>query len=78
MRKDPTLACLLNLILVGAGHIYLGLLGKGIFIMVLGIVLGLLTYGIGTLLVIIWAMFDAYNIAQKMNRPAKKTAAEKG
>ncbi|KKK60921.1 hypothetical protein LCGC14_3019550, partial [marine sediment metagenome] len=24
MRKDPTLACLLNLLLLGTGHIYLG------------------------------------------------------
>ena len=77
MQKDPTLACLLNLIFPGVGHIYLGLVGKGIFVMALAVLLGIFLYGIGYILVMIWAMFDAYNIAKKMNRHVKKTAADK-
>ncbi len=77
MRKDPTLACLLNLILVGVGHIYLGLVGKGILLMALAFLLGIFTHGIGTILVMIWAMFDAYNIAKKMNSHVKKATADK-
>ncbi len=78
MRKDPTLACLLNLIFPGVGHIYLGLVGKGIFLMALALLLGIFTSGIGFILVMIWAMFDAYNIAKNMNSHVKKTTTDKG
>lgn len=74
MRKDPILACLLNLLLLGTGHIYLGRTGKGLLILALGIVLGIFTWGIATILLIIWAMFDAYNTAKKINQtPADRT-----
>ncbi len=75
MRKDPTLACLLNLFLVGMGHVYLGQVAKGLFILIIGIVAGILTQGIGTLLVVAWAMYDAYKTGTKMNQPRKKTSA---
>ena len=69
MRKDPILACLLNLLLVGAGgYIYLGQIGKGLLILAIGIVLGVFTSGIATIALIIWTMFDAYSAAKKMNR----------
>ncbi len=71
MRKDPTLACLLNLLLVGTGHVYLGQIGKGIFIFALAI--AFLTFGlaVANIPLIIWAMFDAYSIGKKMNQPAR-------
>ncbi len=75
MHKDPILACLLNLLLVGIGHIYLGRIGKGLVIMVLGIVLGIFTWGIAYVLLVIWAMSDAYRLAKKMNQPEKKPLA---
>lgn len=68
MRKDPILACLLNLILVGAGHMYLGQMGKGLAILAAGLLLGMFTGGIGTIPLIIWAMFSAYRTAQKANK----------
>lgn len=74
MRKDPILACLLNLLLLGTGHIYLGQTGKGVLILALGILLGMFTW-VATVLLIIWAMFDAYNTAKKMNQSARKTLA---
>ncbi len=76
MRKDPTLACLLNLLLLGAGHIYLGQTGKGILIFAIGIVLGMFVW-IAAVPLIIWAMYDAYKTAKKMNQSARKTLAER-
>lgn len=76
MRKDPILACLLNLLLLGTGHIYLGQIGKGVLILAIGIVLGMFAW-IAVIPLVIWAMFDAYNAAKTMNQSASKTAAEK-
>jgi TM2 domain-containing membrane protein YozV len=67
MRKDPTLACLLNLLLLGAGYIYLGQTGKGVLILAIGIVLGMFVW-VAAIPLIIWAMYDAYKTAKKMNR----------
>lgn len=64
MRKDPTLACLLNLLLLGSGHIYLGQTAKGLLILAVGIALGMIIWP-ATILVIIWAMYDAYKTAKR-------------
>ncbi len=71
MRKDPTLACLLKLLLVGTGHVYLGQIGKGLLIFALAI--AFLTFGLGVanIPLVIWAMSDAYSIGKKMNQPAR-------
>ncbi len=76
MCKDPILACLLNLILLGTGHIYLGQTGKGVLILAIGIVLGMFVW-IAVVPLIIWAMYDAYKTAKKMNRSVRKTPDEK-
>jgi TM2 domain-containing membrane protein YozV len=64
MRKDPTLACLLNLLFLGAGHMYLGQVVKGLLILAVGVALGLIVWP-ATVLVMIWAMYDAYRTAKK-------------
>ena len=74
--KDPTLACLLNLLLAGTGHIYVGRTGKGLLILALGIVLGVFTWGIAYVVLCIWAMFDAYSIAKKMNGRQRNMPAD--
>ncbi len=76
MRKDPILACLLNLLLLGTGHIYLGQTGKGVLILAIGIVLGIFVW-IAAVPLAIWAMFDAYKTAKKMNQSARKAVAER-
>ena len=76
MRKDPTLACLLNLLLVGIGHVYLGQVVKGLIILAVGIAVGIFTHGIGTIAVIVWAMYDAYTTAKKMNQSRRKPLHE--
>ncbi len=76
MRKDPTLACLLNLLLLGTGHMYLGQVTKGLLILAVGVALGMIVWP-ATALVAIWAMYDAYKTAKKINQAAKKIVAEK-
>jgi TM2 domain-containing membrane protein YozV len=70
MQKDPTLACLLNLLFLGTGHMYLGKITKGILILVLGIGTGMTVWPV-SILIIIWAMYDAYKSAQKMNHAVR-------
>ncbi|NQT03214.1 MAG: hypothetical protein HQ580_14395 [Planctomycetes bacterium] len=65
--KDPTLACLLNLLLLGSGHMYLGKIAKGILILVLGVGTGMVVWPV-SVLIIIWAMYDAYKNAKKVNQ----------
>ncbi len=76
MRKDPTLACLLNLFLLGTGHMYLGQTAKGVLILAVGVALGMIVWP-ATALVAVWAMYDAYKTAKKMDQPARKRVAEK-
>lgn len=76
MRKDPTLACLLNLLLLGTGHMYLGQVAKGLLILAVGIALGMIVWP-ATILVVVWAMYDAYKTAKKMNHAVRKPVAEK-
>lgn len=71
MRKDPILASLLNLLLVGTGHMYVGQLGKGILILVLGILFWMVSFGILNIPLVLWAMYDVYGAAKNSNRPAK-------
>ncbi len=76
MRKDPILACLLNLLLLGAGHVYLGQIAKGVLILAVGVALGMIVWP-ATALVAVWATYDAYKIAKKMDQAARKSVAEK-
>ena len=72
MRKDPILASLLNLLLVGTGYMYLGQLTKGILILALGIVFWMVSFGILNIPLILWAMYDVYRAAKKSNLPARQ------
>lgn len=71
MRKDPILASLLNLLFVGTGHMYVGQLSKGILILILGIVLLMVSLGILNVPLVVWAMYDAYSIAKRMDKKVR-------
>lgn len=71
MYKDPILASLLNLLLVGAGHIYVGQLAKGILILALGIAFWVVSWGILNIPLVLWAMYDVYGAAKRVNDPQK-------
>ena len=76
MRKDPILACLLNLLLLGIGHMYLGQVAKGLLILAVGIALGMFAWP-ATAVVAVWAMYDAYKIAKEMGQPVRRSRAER-
>lgn len=90
--KNPTTAALIAIIggifgFMGIGHIYAGNLGKGLFILIGGIVLffaGIFTVfiGVGIVLLIIylaiwiWQIFDARTTARKFNEHVQATGRE--
>lgn len=71
MFKNPGIAAVLSFFWTGVGQIYNGQIFKGIFLIILQaingllmfVVIGFITYPI----VWIWGMFDAYNTAKRMN-----------
>jgi hypothetical protein len=65
--KSPAAACLLNLLLAGAGYFYLGQPGKGLVVMSLGIVAGCFSFCVGYLVAVVYAMVDCYETARRMN-----------
>ena len=69
--KSPLLALILSFLIVGLGQIYLGLIKKGLLLIFAAIISAFLTLiYIGFILwVIVWiyAMYDAYNSAEKIN-----------
>ena len=67
-QKNPVLALILSLIIVGLGQVYNGQTVKGIVLFIVALLLGLT--GVGLIIsFIIWlyAMYDAYTIAQRIN-----------
>ena len=70
-EKNVALAAILSFLIIGLGQIYLGLTKKGIILLVLAFISGILTIiVIGWILwFIIWiyAIYDGYNSANKIN-----------
>lgn len=67
--KDPTMMCVLSVLLVGLGQILLGQTAKGIIMLVGTILLVIFTCGYGLILApFIWLIsgLDAYKIATKL------------
>jgi TM2 domain-containing membrane protein YozV len=64
--------------LPGAGHIYLNRIGKGLLILALSILLVIPTRGIGTIILCVWAMVDAYKTAKRVNEAGKSAPNEAG
>lgn len=81
--KNPVLAAILSLIIVGVGQIYNGETAKGIIIIVVQIILSALivpTAGITFLVFLVvwfWAIYDAYKVAKRINvEAAQQTTAK--
>ena len=64
--KSAMTAALLNLLLCGCGQMYLGQVGKGVVILALCILIGLLTMGIGGFVILFIAIIDAGCIGRKL------------
>lgn len=61
--KNPVVAVVLSLVIVGVGQFYNGDVKKGALMLVGGIVLAIATGGIGVLPVWLWSMYDAHQVA---------------
>jgi len=66
-KKSPAAAGLLNL-LPGAGYFYLNNMKKGFAVFFIALVLGLISNGLLTLVIMIYAMIDCYVTAERINR----------
>jgi TM2 domain-containing membrane protein YozV len=63
-NKSAGVALLLTLLLVGAGQIYNGQVGKGILFFIFTVGLWFIMLG---WVIHIWAMIDAYSVAKDLN-----------
>ena len=63
-KHDNTnnIAVVLSFLIMGLGQMYKGHIWRGLGIMLGGFVLLFLTFGIGTFLLWLWNIFDAYNL----------------
>lgn len=70
-QKSPVLAAILSFLIIGLGQVYLGLTKKGIILFILAIISGflmlILVGFVLWLLVWVYAIYDGYNSANKMN-----------
>ena len=62
-RKNPTLAAILSLLIVGLGQFYNGDIKKGALMLIGGIILGGATAGALWLAIAIWSAIDAWQVA---------------
>ena len=64
-KKSPVVACLLNLVLLGAGFMYLGQVGRGFKYLIVGVLL--VWTIIVPIVLLIWSMIKSYNLANLIN-----------
>jgi TM2 domain-containing membrane protein YozV len=73
--KSPVVAAILNLIIVGLGHVYLGRVKRGVALFLLAIIIAILSAGLGWIFGMFVCAYDAYQLAQ--NKPAPLDFLEK-
>jgi TM2 domain-containing membrane protein YozV len=61
--KNPAVATIMSLIIVGLGQLYNGDVKKGVIMFVCAFVTGIFTLGIAWFGIAIWSAIDAYNVA---------------
>ncbi len=62
--KNPTVAVILSILIVGVGQFYNADWKKGLVMLLGASILALPTSGIGWLAVLIWSAIDAYQVAK--------------
>lgn len=68
MSKSPIIAVILNLIIAGLGHVYLGYSKRGIVLFLLSILIAAISSGLGWIVAVILCSYDAWQLAK--HRPA--------
>jgi TM2 domain-containing membrane protein YozV/ribosomal protein L40E len=70
-KKNEGLAAILSFLFIGLGQIYNGQVGKGILMLVVGVVFAMLVFvliGIPLYLILwVYGIYDAYNTAKQIN-----------
>ena len=67
-EKNPVLALILSLLIVGLGQVYNGQTVKGLIFFIVAVIIGFTGIGlIISFLIWLYAMYDAYNTAQRIN-----------
>ena len=66
IKKDPTLAGVLSFILPGLGQVYCGRVGRGVGIWIAGMI-GLGCFVIPGIIIWIFSIYDACDLARKYN-----------
>ncbi|HNY35040.1 MAG TPA: hypothetical protein PKK68_10330 [Methanothrix soehngenii] len=67
-KKSPAIAVILNLLIAGLGHVYLGYAKRGIVLFLLTAFIAAISMGLGWFVGVVLCSYDAYQLA--MNRPA--------
>jgi len=75
-KKDPFLAGVLSFIIVGAGQMYCGEIGRGIAFLFGGIV-GYILFVVPGIIIHIWAIIDANSLAKRINTDIEKEEEHK-
>ena len=66
--KSPIIAVILNLLIAGLGHVYLGYTKRGIVLFLLTVLIAVVSSGLGWIVGVILCSYDAWQLAK--NRPA--------
>lgn len=80
-QKSTGLGIVLSFILLGLGHLYTGLVGKGIILIIISIVLwtlSILTLGITAVIYVvlwIWGMYDVNNKINEYNEHLRRVGS---
>ena len=73
--KSPIIAVILNLLIAGLGHVYLGYTKRGIVLFLLTVLIAVVSSGLGWIVGVILCSYDAWQLAK--NRPAPFDFLEK-
>jgi hypothetical protein len=74
-KKSPAIAVILNLLIAGLGHVYLGYVKRGIVLFLLTAFIAAISMGLGWFVGVVLCSYDAYQLS--MNRPAPFDFLEK-
>ncbi|MDD4162164.1 MAG: hypothetical protein PHW87_06755 [Methanothrix sp.] len=68
-NKNPIIAAILNLIIAGLGHVYIGRAKRGIVLFILTMFVAAISSGLGWILGVIVCSYDVYQLAQNKSAP---------
>jgi TM2 domain-containing membrane protein YozV len=67
--KSPLLAVILNLLVAGLGHVYLGYTKRGIALFFLSALIAVISSGLGWIVAVLLCSYDAWQLALHRSAP---------